>query len=119
MWPQARSARTASDPDQSDGGHTLFGEERGEIVNVSGDEDVVGLAHESESGVVDIVSSGGGKQQSCSFGEFDGEGADIDGFERLSEARLTSGALPNLPDDPGVRHDLLFGLVREGEACPH
>lgn len=85
----------------------------------AGEEDVIGLAHEGECGSVDIVSSGGGKQQSCGLGEFDSERADVDGLERSSEARLTRRAAPNLPDDPGVGHDLLFGLVCDGEACPH
>ena len=68
---------------------------------------------------MDIVSSGGGKQESRSLGEFDREGADVDALKCLSEACLTSGAPPYLPDYPGVGQDLLFGLVRDGEACPH
>ena len=111
--------RAASDSDHSDGGHSAFGEERSQVVDVTGEEGVIWLAHEGESGVVDIVSSGGGKQQSRGLGEFDGEGADVDAFECLSEARLTRGSPPNLPDYPGVGHDLLFGLVCDGEACPH
>lgn len=111
--------RAASDFDHSDRGHSAFGEERSEVVYVACEEDVIGLAYEGESGVVDIVSSGGGEQQSCGLGQFDGEGADVDGFECLCEACLTSGAPPYLSDYAGVGHDLLFGLVGDGEACPH
>jgi hypothetical protein len=111
--------RAASDSDHSDGGHSAFGEQRSQVVDVTGEEGVIWLAHEGESGVVDIVSSGGGKQESRSLGEFDGEGADVDALQCLSETCLTGGAPPYLPDYPGVGQDLLFGLVRDGEACPH
>lgn len=76
-WLQARSARTASDPDHSDQGHAACGEKRSEIIYVAGEEDVIGLAHEGESGVVDIVSSGGGKQRTRGLGEFDREGTSL------------------------------------------
>lgn len=76
-WLQARSARTASDPDHSDRGHAACGEKRSEIIYVAGEEDVIGLAHEGESGVVDIVSTGGGKQHSRGLGEFDREGTSL------------------------------------------
>ena len=119
VWLMPTVARAASDFDHSDRGHSAFGEERSEVVYVACEEDVIGLAYEGESGVVDIVSSGGGEQQSCGLGQFDGEGADVDGFECLCEACLTSGAPPYLSDYAGVGHDLLFGLVGDGEACPH
>lgn len=108
-----------SHSDDSDRGNTAFGEERNEIVDVAGEEDVIGLAQEGECGVVDVVSPSGGKQQSCGLGEFDGEGAHVDGVERSSEARLTRRTPPNLTDYPSVRHDLLFGSARDGQACPH
>ncbi len=77
----AGDPRSASDSDHSDGGHSAFGEERSQVVDITGEEGVIWLSHEGESGVVDIVSSGGGKQESRSLGELDGERADVDALE--------------------------------------